>query len=155
MSLELGGSGPPPLEGVTLAWGVWTPPLEGVTLAWGVCDNRLDPPARTPGSFRETFGHWSYANRSFLHVRGCAGMNSSWMRWLGITAVNHIDHSRMYERLAQRAGCGDRACASAHFVTRLAQRAGCGDCARASARFHVTYLRRSCAATALHIHGVG
>ena len=65
---------------------------------WGVCDNRLDPPARTPGSFRETFGHWSYANRSFLHVRGCAGMNSSWMRWLGITAVNHIDHSRMYER---------------------------------------------------------
>ena len=62
-------------------------------------------------------------------------MNSSWMRWLGITAVNHIDHSRMYERLARRAGCGDRARASARFVTRLAQRAGCGDCARASARF--------------------
>ena len=33
VSHGLGGSGPPPLE--------------GVTLAWGVCDDRLDPPART------------------------------------------------------------------------------------------------------------
>ena len=28
VSLKFGRSGPPPLEGVTWAWGVWTPPLE-------------------------------------------------------------------------------------------------------------------------------
>ena len=44
VSHGLGGSGTPPLEGVTLAWGVWTPPPRGCHPGLGGLRRPTGPP---------------------------------------------------------------------------------------------------------------